>query len=63
MVASGGFEPSNAEQSDLQSDPFGRLGNSPGRPRAGVVTHPSALNKNSATFALEMSLCRLRPTK
>ena len=29
-VASEGFEPPNAEQSDLQSDPFGRLGNSPG---------------------------------
>ncbi len=28
-VASEGFEPPNAEQSDLQSDPFGRLGNSP----------------------------------
>jgi hypothetical protein len=25
-----GFEPPNAEQSDLQSDPFGRLGNPPG---------------------------------
>ena len=31
MVASEGFEPPNAEQSDLQSDPFGRLGNSPSR--------------------------------
>ncbi|VXB62212.1 hypothetical protein PSCLAVI8L_160025 [Pseudoclavibacter sp. 8L] len=29
FVASEGFEPPNAEQSDLQSDPFGRLGNSP----------------------------------
>lgn len=29
IVASEGFEPPNAEQSDLQSDPFGRLGNSP----------------------------------
>ena len=32
-VASEGFEPPNAEQSDLQSDPFGRLGNSPERTR------------------------------
>ena len=31
LVASEGFEPPNAMQSDLQSDPFGRLGNSPGR--------------------------------
>jgi hypothetical protein len=30
LVASEGFEPPNAEQSDLQSDPFGRLGNLPG---------------------------------
>ena len=29
MVACEGFEPPNAEQSDLQSDPFGRLGNTP----------------------------------
>ncbi len=28
-VACEGFEPPNAEQSDLQSDPFGRLGNTP----------------------------------
>src|SRR5690606_14292459 len=28
-VASEGFEPPKAEPSDLQSDPFGRLGNSP----------------------------------
>lgn len=33
VVASEGFEPPNAEQSDLQSDPFGRLGNSPERTR------------------------------
>ena len=37
-VASEGFEPPNAEQSDLQSDPFGRLGNSPGAHPTGVVT-------------------------
>lgn len=33
VVASEGFEPPNAVQSDLQSDPFGRLGNSPERTR------------------------------
>ena len=36
-VASEGFEPPNAMQSDLQSDPFGRLGNLPGRFRPHVV--------------------------
>ena len=29
MVASEGFEPPKATPADLQSDPFGRLGNSP----------------------------------
>ena len=29
MVASEGFEPPKAEPADLQSDPFGRLGNLP----------------------------------
>ncbi|MEY3029258.1 MAG: hypothetical protein RL198_655 [Actinomycetota bacterium] len=32
-VASEGFEPPKAEPADLQSDPFGRLGNSPRRLR------------------------------
>jgi len=36
-VASEGFEPPNAEQSDLQSDPFGRLGNSPGAQPSPVI--------------------------
>ena len=31
FVASKGFEPLKSETSDLQSDPFGRLGNLPGR--------------------------------
>jgi hypothetical protein len=31
-VASEGFEPPKAEPADLQSDPFGRLGNSPCAP-------------------------------
>lgn len=30
LVASRGFEPLKAKPSDLQSDPFGRLGNLPG---------------------------------
>lgn len=29
MVASEGFEPPKSMTADLQSDPFGRLGNSP----------------------------------
>ncbi len=37
MVACEGFEPPNAEQSDLQSDPFGRLGNTPSQLR--VISH------------------------
>ncbi len=32
IVASEGFEPPKAEPADLQSDPFGRLGNSPCAP-------------------------------
>ena len=37
MVASEGFEPPKAMPADLQSDPFGHLGNSPDRlhPRDG----------------------------
>src|SRR5690348_14932272 len=31
-VASEGFEPPKSKTADLQSDPFGRLGNSPGAP-------------------------------
>ncbi|MCU1405683.1 MAG: hypothetical protein JWQ43_1986 [Glaciihabitans sp.] len=38
LVASEGFEPPNAMQSDLQSDPFGHLGNSPERFRPRVIT-------------------------
>ena len=30
MVVDEGFEPPKAEPADLQSDPFGRLGNPPG---------------------------------
>jgi hypothetical protein len=37
VVACEGFEPPNAEQSDLQSDPFGRLGNTPSH--FIVITH------------------------
>jgi hypothetical protein len=29
MVGSGGFEPPKSKTADLQSDPFGRSGNSP----------------------------------
>ncbi len=42
MVASEGFEPPNAEQSDLQSDPFGRLGNSPGAHPPSLSSRPEA---------------------
>lgn len=41
-VASAGFEPTKAEPSDLQSDPFGHLGNLPGRPRPNVVIQAKA---------------------
>ena len=41
-----GFEPSKAEPSDLQSDPFGRSGTPP--------TFSSVLNKNSNGFSLRM---------
>ena len=37
VVASEGFEPPKLKTSDLQSDPFGRLGNLPGRFRPHVV--------------------------
>ena len=36
LVAGAGFEPSKAEPSDLQSDPFGRSGTSPLVPRRGI---------------------------
>ena len=36
MVVREGFEPSKAEPSDLQSDPFGRSGTSPLVPRRGI---------------------------
>ena len=42
MVASEGFEPPNAMQSDLQSDPFGRLGNSPSAHPPGLFSRPEA---------------------
>ena len=47
LVASEGFEPPKLKTSDLQSDPFGRLGNLPERSRPRVITCPDALNKNT----------------
>src|ERR1019366_7052544 len=47
FVASKGFEPLKLKTSDLQSDPFGRLGNLPERSRPRVITCPEALNKNT----------------
>ena len=40
-VASEGFEPPKATPADLQSDPFGRLGNSPSALTTRVVTNRS----------------------
>ena len=39
-VASEGFEPPNAMQADLQSAPFGRLGNLPGAPPSNLYSRP-----------------------
>ena len=45
-VASEGFEPPKSKTADLQSDPFGRLGNSPGA-SAPCIHRPDALNKDT----------------
>ncbi len=47
-VASTGFEPVKLKTADLQSAPFGRLGNLPGRLRPHVITWPNALHKNTS---------------
>jgi hypothetical protein len=41
LVASEGFEPPKSKTADLQSDPFGHLGNSPGARSTRVVTNRS----------------------
>lgn len=42
VVASEGFEPPKSMTADLQSDPFGRLGNSPGAHPPGLCSRPKA---------------------
>ncbi len=46
-VASEGFEPPKATPADLQSDPFGRLGNSPWRAQPRWFERPNALDKDT----------------
>ncbi|MCU1570665.1 MAG: hypothetical protein JWR33_1406 [Naasia sp.] len=47
FVASEGFEPPKATPADLQSDPFGRLGNSPGCSDHISKIWPEALDNNT----------------
>jgi hypothetical protein len=54
-VASEGFEPPKLKTADLQSAPFGRLGNLPGRFRPPVFSWPNALNQNSPNPARSKS--------
>ena len=42
FVASEGFEPPKATPADLQSDPFGRLGNSPDAHPTGLYSRAEA---------------------
>jgi hypothetical protein len=42
LVASEGFEPPKSKTADLQSDPFGHLGNSPRAPPSGLSRRPGA---------------------
>ena len=55
MVASEGFEPPKSETSDLQSDPFGRLGNLPGRLRPRGITWPNARDQEYKVAVLAVT--------
>ena len=50
-MASEGFEPPKAVPADLQSDPFGRLGNSPKALPTGVFTNRVRALKDSGCLA------------
>ena len=50
-MASEGFEPPKAVPADLQSDPFGRLGNSPKALPTGVFTNRVRAIKDSGCLA------------
>ena len=51
LVEGEGFEPSKAEPSDLQSDPFGHSGTPPLSKLRIVFKHISAVNEQSGIFA------------
>ena len=51
LVEGEGFEPSKAEPSDLQSDPFGHSGTPPLSKLRIVFKHLSAVNEQSRIFA------------
>ena len=56
MVEGEGFEPSKAEPSDLQSDPFDRSGTPPKR----EVAHYSPVESYCQPFDFHFSLARIR---